>query len=49
MVVLKVTQENVLDILMKTDQYSFGKNNLMYFLILDNFLYRIQSLLFRAI
>jgi len=40
---LKVSQED--GILMKMDQYLFGKCNLMYFLILDNFVYRIQSLL----
>lgn len=44
MVVLKVSQEDVLGILTKMDQYLFGKCNLMYFLILDNFVYRIQSL-----
>lgn len=44
---LKVSQED--GILMKMDQYLFGKCNLMYFLILDNFVYRIQSLLWSAI
>lgn len=47
--VLKVSQEDVLGILTKMDQYLFGKCNLMYFLILDNFVYRIQSLLLSAI
>lgn len=46
--VLKVSQEDVLGILTKMDQYLFGKCNLMYFLILD-FMYRIQSLLRSAI
>lgn len=33
----------------KMDQYLFGKCNLMYFLILDDFVYRIQSLFLSAI
>lgn len=33
----------------KMDQYLFGKCNLMYFLILGDFVYRIQSLFLSAI
>lgn len=47
--VLKVSQEDVLGILMEMDQYLFGKCNLMYFLILDNFVYIIESFLLSAI
>lgn len=47
--VLKVSQEDVLGILTEMDQYLFGRCNLMYFLILDNIVYRIQSLLLSAI
>lgn len=43
--VLKVSQEDVLGILMKMDQYLFGKCNLMYFLILDECVQNSISLL----
>lgn len=47
--VQKVSQEDVLGILMEMDQYLFGKCKLMYFLILDNVVYIIESLLISAI